>query len=99
MSYKIILKIHLQDDKSQHGLFGRHITSDEGTAIPAILFFRDVLKVNNLAIVHTMMVMEMHMLVHYKRQRENMHHPCLLESQIFHLHLPPLKIMCKQYHF
>ena len=40
------------DDKSQHGLFGRHITSDEGTAIPAILFFRDVLKVNNLAIVH-----------------------------------------------
>ena len=33
-------------------MFGRHITSDEGTAIPAILFFRDVLKVNNLAIVH-----------------------------------------------
>ena len=39
------------DDKSQHGLFGRHITSDDGTAIPAILFFRDVLKIDHLAII------------------------------------------------
>jgi len=40
------------DDKSQYPLFGRTVPSDEGTAIPIILYMRDVLKLSHLAVIN-----------------------------------------------
>ena len=40
------------DDTTQHPLFGRMIPSDDGTAIPAILYLRYRLNVKHLAVVH-----------------------------------------------
>ncbi|KAL7566109.1 hypothetical protein ACA910_003883 [Epithemia clementina (nom. ined.)] len=40
------------DDKDQHPLFARTIPSDHANAIPVVLFFRDVLKLQHLAIIN-----------------------------------------------
>lgn len=40
------------DDTNQHPLFGRVIPSDDGTAVPAILYLRERLNVKHLVIVH-----------------------------------------------
>lgn len=43
----------LLDDRSQYGLFSRLIPSDDGTAIAVILYLRDVIQTNHLAVVHS----------------------------------------------
>mmetsp|Transcript_29819 Transcript_29819/g.69489 ORF Transcript_29819/g.69489 Transcript_29819/m.69489 type:complete len:978 (+) Transcript_29819:398-3331(+) len=40
------------DDKSQHPLFGRTVPADDGTAFPLIIYFRDILKVKHLGVIH-----------------------------------------------
>ena len=41
------------DDKSQYGLFGRVIPSDNGTAEVVILFLKEKLKVSHFGVIHT----------------------------------------------
>jgi len=43
----------LLDDRSQYGLFSRLIPSDDGTAVAAILYLRDVVQTNHLAVIHS----------------------------------------------
>lgn len=40
------------DDKTNYSLFGRLIPSDDGTAIPAVLFYTKRLGVSHLAVIH-----------------------------------------------
>ena len=40
------------DDKSQYPLFGRTVHSNEGNAIPLVIYLRDILRLDHLAVVY-----------------------------------------------
>jgi len=40
------------DDRSQHPLFGRTVPSDAGSAVPIIIFLRDVVQIQHLAVIN-----------------------------------------------
>jgi hypothetical protein len=40
------------DDKSQYPLFGRTVPSDEGNAVPLIIYFYEVLQIRHLAVIN-----------------------------------------------
>lgn len=40
------------DDRSQYKYFARLVPSDDGTAILVILYLRDVIKTQHLAVLH-----------------------------------------------
>eukprot|EP00980_Cylindrotheca_fusiformis_P012051 scaffold2863_cov114-Cylindrotheca_fusiformis.AAC.3 len=41
------------DDKSQHQLFGRTMTSEADNVVPIVIYLRDILHVTKLAVIHT----------------------------------------------
>lgn len=40
------------DDKTNHPLFGRTVPADDDTAIPVVLFFRNVLNIRNVVVLN-----------------------------------------------